>query len=281
VNGSLVYSRWLRPLYNELNDGFATFIPTRLNSGWNSLLLKFLHNPENPQAGHFAFRIQGHDGALLDGLRSSWRAAPDVAAASEGSVRWLRFTIPPVAGALVIPTLKYPWKAFIDGMPSDARSPLILPKGARSVVLSVTAQEILDRPFGLTPRLATIPLGSWMVPGLEHYSGTMIYEKNVQVPASLLAERLLLDCGEVGVCAEAWVNEKSAGMRAWSPYVFDVTDNLHPGDNLIRVRIANTHANARATGLAHGILRKIDCDGWMGPARLVPYVDREIHCART
>jgi hypothetical protein len=126
-----------------------------------------------------------------------------------------------------------------------------------------------------------MPLGSWMVPGLEHYSGTMIYEKDVQVPASLLAERVLLDCGEVGVCAEAWVNGKAAGMRAWSPYVFDVSEHLHPGENLIRVRIANTDANARATGLARGILQKVDCDGWIGPARLVPYVERDIHCART
>jgi hypothetical protein len=140
---------------------------------------------------------------------------------------------------------------------------------------------MLDRPFAFTARADTMPLGSWMIPGLEHYSGTMIYEKGVQVPASLLAERVLLDCGEVGVCAEAWVNGKPAGMGAWSPYVFDVTEHLHPGENLIRIRIANTDANARATGLARRILQKVDCDGWIGPARLVPCVDREIRCART
>jgi hypothetical protein len=280
INGSKVYSRWLRPLYNELGDGFATFIPIRLDPGWNSLLLKFLHNPENPQAGHFTFRIQGHDGALLEGLISYWRAAPDVEASSGGGVRWLRFAIPPLAGALRLPALKYPWRAYIDGAQSDARSPLILPKGARSVVLSVAAREILDHPFAFTPRAAAMPLGSWMIPGLEHYSGTMIYEKKVQVAAPLLAKRLLLDCGEVGVCAEAWVNGEAAGMRAWSPYVFDVTEHLHPGENLIRVRIANTEANARATGLSRGILQKIDCDGWIGPARLVPCVEREIRCAR-
>jgi hypothetical protein len=281
VNGSLVYSRWLRPLYHELTDGFATFIPTRLNSGWNSLLLKFLHNPENPQAGHFTFRIQGRHGALLEGLVSSWLAVPDVAEWSEKGSRWLRFAVPPLAGALRVPALKYPWKAFIDGNASDVQSPLNLPSGVRSVVLRVAAQEVLDRSFAFTPRANTLPLGSWMVPGLEHYSGTMIYEKGVQVPASLLVERVLLDCGEVGVCAEAWVNGKSAGMRAWSPYVFDVTGHLQPGENLIRVRIANTDANARATGLARGILQRIDCIGWIGPARLVPYVEREIRCVLT
>ena len=244
-------------------------------------MLNFLHNPEDPQAGHFTFRIQGHDGALIEGLVCSWRVAPDAANWSERGLRWLRFAVPPLAGALNLPDLKYPWKAFVDGRPSDARSPLLLPKGARSVVLCVTAQEILDRPFAFTPGACTMPLGSWMVPGLEHYSGTMIYERDVQVPASLLAERMFLDCGEVGVCAEAWVNGKPAGRRAWSPYVFDVTEHLRPGENLIRVRIANTDANARATGLAHGILQKLDRDGWIGPARLVPYVEREIRCVRT
>ncbi len=59
-----------------------------------------------------------------------------------------------------------------------------------------------------------LPLGTWKVPGLEHFSGTMVYEKTVDVPASLLAERVLLDCGVVGVCAEVWVNGKSDGEAA-------------------------------------------------------------------
>jgi hypothetical protein len=281
VNGSKVYSRWLRPLYNELNDGFATFIPVRLNAGWNSCLLKFLHNPQNPQAGHFTFRIQSPGGSLLEGLTSSWQAAPDAADWKEEGSRWLQFAVPSVAGSLRLPALKYPWDAFIDSKPADAQSPLFLRKGVRSVMLRVTAREILDRPFAFTPVAATMPLGSWMMPGLEHYSGTMMYEKSVSVPASLFAERVLLDCGDVGVCAEAWVNGKPAGMRAWSPYVFDVTEHLHAGENVIRIRIANTDANARATGLARGILQNLDRNGWIGPARLVPYVEREIRCVRT
>jgi hypothetical protein len=139
--------------------------------------------------------------------------------------------------------------------------------------------EVLDHPFGFSTASASMPLGTWKVPELEHFSGTMLYEKTVEVPASLLLESVVLDCGEVGVCAEAWVNGKAVGSRPWAPYVFDVTEYLHPGKNQFRVRVANTEANARAVGASLPILEKVDVDGWHGPARLVPVVEREITCS--
>jgi len=117
------------------------------------------------------------------------------------------------------------------------------------------------------------------VPGLEHFSGTMVYEKTVDVPASLLAERMLLDCGVVGVCAEVWVNDRGVGKRPWAPFVFDVTEQLHLGKNQIKVRVVNTEANARAVGTWLDHLANIPVDGWHGPARLVPFIEREITCS--
>jgi len=82
----------------------------------------------------------------------------------------------------------------------------------------------------------------------------------------------------VGVCAEAWVNGRAVGKRPWGPYVFDVTEQLHPGKNQLKVRVANTEGNTRAVGPWVGNLANIDIDGWHGPARLVPFVEREIVC---
>jgi hypothetical protein len=96
----------------------------------------------------------------------------------------------------------------------------------------------------------------------------------------LLAERLLLDCGQVGVAAEAWVNGTYVGARPWQPYVFDVTSPMRPGRNQIKVRVVNTEANARAVGLSVGNLNRIDLNGWLGPARLVPYLERQILCKK-
>jgi hypothetical protein len=144
--------------------------------------------------------------------------------------------------------------------------------------MRISADEILDRPFEFLTTPASLPLESWTVPGLEHFSGRMTYEKTVEVPAPLLVERVLLDCGQVGVAAEAWVNGESVGARPWEPFVFEVSRHLHPGRNRLRVRVANTEANARAVGTSSDILKNIDLNGWLGPVRLVPYLDRAISC---
>jgi Glycosyl hydrolases family 2, sugar binding domain len=168
--------------------------------------------------------------------------------------------------------------AFVDGKRVPAASEIPLPRGARQVVLRVDAREVLDTPFELQTTPAPWPLGTWNIPALEHFSGAITYEKEVEVPAALLEERVLLDCGQVGVAAEVWVNGAHAGVRPWQPFVLDVSEQLRPGRNHFKVRVVNTEGNARAVGNSIGNLKNIDLNGWMGPARLVPYWEREIHC---
>lgn len=280
LNGVRVYSRFLRPLYNQMTDGFADRVPIRLKAGWNSVLLKFLHNPADEKAADFTCRIEGREGAPLMGLIASSRVLESPLPATAPGYRWLRFPAPALAGALRVPPLQFPWLAFVDAKSVPAASEIPLPKGARVVTLRVAANEPLQIPFSFSPVAASLPLGTWNVPGMEYYSGRITYEKDVDVPASLLSERVLLDCGEVGVVAEAWVNGQAVGSRPWAPYVFDVSSQLHAGSNHIKVRIANTAANASAVGIYHDTLKNIDCNGWYGPARLTPYVDREVRCTR-
>ena len=278
MNGAPVYSRWLRQLYFELADGFAFRIPVTLRAGWNSLLLKFLHSPENGRAGQFTCRVEERKGGAVPGLVSAVRRpAGDPKAGAHGP-RWLRIPVPPVAGALRLPVFRNPWAVWIDGSATAPVSEIPLPKGARAITVRVRGGEILDRPFEFLTTPASLPLGTWTVPGLEHFSGRMTYEKPVHVPASLLAERVLLDCGQVGVAAEAWVNGEMAGSRPWEPFVFEATRHLRAGPNLLKLRVANTAANARAVGTSADILKNIDANGWLGPAQLVPYFERAIVC---
>ncbi len=278
LNGAKVYSRWLRPLYFQFTDGFAARIPIHLQSGWNSLLLKFLHNPDDPEPGSFTCRIDRSDGSSIPGLIASSRVSNT--ADDRTGYRWLRFQVPVVASALRIPAMRSPWIAFVDDARVASSSEIPLPNGAKSVTLRVAASEPLESPFAFSTRTSSLPLGSWKVPGMEYFSGRVIYERTVSVPSSLLSEDVLLDCGEVGVVAEAWINGNSVGSRPWPPYVFDVTRHLRPGTNHIKLRIANAAANARAAGIYHQILEYIDRDGWVGPCRLVPYVNRNIRCQR-
>ncbi len=281
VNRRQVYSRWLRPLYNELTDGFAFRIPVKLEAGWNSLLLKFLHDSNNGRAGQFTCRLEDSRGSLIPGLISSLREVPHERTQTSQGFRWLRFPVPPLARALRVPVLKGPWLAFVDGNAAPPDREIAISRGSRTVTLRVEASETLAQSFEFAATPAGMPLGPWNIPGLEHFSGSMTYEKTVDVPAELLTERLLLDCGQVGVAAEAWVNGTYVGARPWQPYVFDVTAPMRPGRNQIKIRVVNTEGNARAVGLSIGNLNAIELNGWVGPARLVPYIERQILCKKT
>jgi hypothetical protein len=279
LNQERVYSRWVRPLYYDPIDGFATRILLTLKRGWNSILIKFLHNsPDDGKAPQFTCRIEQANGGAIEGLVSNSRIADDPETPPQG-YRWLSFAIPRVASALHIPPLRDAYLVFVGDKQVPAGAEIKFPSGTRNVTLRVSAREVLDRPFAFSTAPAVVPLGTWKVPGLEHFTGTMVYEKAVDVPASLLAERVLLDCGVVGVCAEAWVNGKPVGKRPWGPYVFEVTEQLHPGKNQLKVRVANTEGNVRAVGIWRYHLQNIDVDGWHGPARLAPFVEREITCS--
>jgi hypothetical protein len=268
----------MRPLYFDPIDGFATRIPLTLKSGWNGILIKFLHNPENEKAPEFTCRIEQANGAAIEGLVSNSRIVDDPQAPPRG-YRWLSFAIPPVARALRVPPLQDAYLVFVGDKQVTATAEIPLPRGARRVTLRVSAREVLDHPFAFSTVPTKLSVGTWKVPGLEHFSGAMVYEKAVDMPASALAERMLLDCGVVGVCAEVWVNDKSVGKRPWAPFVFDVTEQLHPGKNQIKVRVVNSEANARAVGTWRSNLKRIDINGWHGPARLVPFVERETICS--
>ena len=66
---------------------------------------------------------------------------------------------------------------FVGDKQVPAAAEITLPRGARTVTLRVSAREVLDHPFAFSTSPAMLPLGTWKVPGLEHFSGTMVYEK--------------------------------------------------------------------------------------------------------
>lgn len=278
LNDKQVHSRWVRPSYYQLQDGFAFKIPVRLKAGWNSLLLKFLHNSERPKDPSFTCRLETPDHHPIQSLVASPRPTAGEGKGPSAGFRWLRLPVCALVRSVRIPSFERSWLAFVDGKRAPATQEIPLPRGARQVVLRVDAREVLHQPFELQTTPAPWPLGTWNIPSLEHFSGAITYEKTVEVPASLLKERVLLDCGQVGAAAEAWINGVHAGVRPWQPFVFDLTGHLQPGSNHLKVRVTNTEGNARAVGESISNLKNIDLNGWLGPVRLVPYWEREIGC---
>jgi hypothetical protein len=104
------------------------------------------------------------------------------------------------------------------------------------------------------PEKAIFPeLQSWSasdVEGIKYFSGTARYEKQflyAMHPNDHPEASTYLDLGDLSHVAEVWLNEEPLGIAWAKPYRFDVTDQLKPGINTLKVEVANTWSN-RITG---------------------------------
>ena len=123
-------------------------------------------------------------------------------------------------------------------------------------------------------------LGSWTETGLTHYTGNAAYERDFELAPQLRGNQILLDCGQVGVAAEVFLNGQKAGTRLWTPFSIDVTTFLKPGKNHLRIVVTNaSDAAMRAApdlksyqeiGRPVPYLDSIDINGLIGPVQLVP-----------
>jgi alpha-L-rhamnosidase len=119
------------------------------------------------------------------------------------------------------------------------------------------------------PPVAMDRLRSWTDdPATLHFSGVAVYEKTIEVPAALLRPglRVRLDFGRarpdgagqppsgprfralldapVREAAVVSVDGKRAGSVWCPPYELDLTGLLHPGENRLRIDVANLALNA-------------------------------------
>ncbi|HZY74150.1 MAG TPA: glycosyl hydrolase [Edaphobacter sp.] len=82
-------------------------------------------------------------------------------------------------------------------------------------------------------------------PGIRYFSGHGTYTGHINIPASSYkpGDRLWIDLGTVDNLAEVTVNGRSLGIAWKSPYRVDATGVLHPGDNLLQIRVVNLWVN--------------------------------------
>lgn len=77
--------------------------------------------------------------------------------------------------------------------------------------------------------------------------------------------------------AEVFLNGKSAGVRIWSPYVFDVTDHLRQGENRLEIDVFGTLGPyLDVTSPTHFVFTGQRTSGLMGPVKFV-----EVEMGRT
>lgn len=161
------------------------------------------------------------------------------------------------------------WLVFDPRQPARSGPPESRP--ADEVVMEVAGpwivscdariQPVLE--FSMTPPGAFAsgiekPLEDWKSWGLEKFSGLLDYEKTVRL--GRVDPMIMLDLGKVRHAAEVWINGRRCGERLWAPHVFSIGGALRPGDNKIRIRVAN---------LVNNSYGEIAESGLLGPVRLV------------
>lgn len=82
-------------------------------------------------------------------------------------------------------------------------------------------------------------------PDVRYFSGTANYRTTVRLDAALLAagRRVELKLGDVRDLVRVAVNGRNLGVSWHPPFVRDVTDALHPGENLVELAVTNTWCN--------------------------------------
>jgi len=106
--------------------------------------------------------------------------------------------------------------------------------------------------FGATresgrPVITSLPtslrLGDWTEQGFPHYSGSITYVADIDMPARK-EERLFLELpGWEGVLSKVRVNGKDAGLIAWPPWEVEITGCIAPGKNRLEIEIVASRRN--------------------------------------
>ena len=97
--------------------------------------------------------------------------------------------------------------------------------------------------YNITGKRISIKTGDWTKQGYPFFSGTGVYETEVNVPEKYLSGKLFLesDCGEDVL--EVIINDGKKIVTPWHPYRIDITDLVSAGRNKIVLKITNTLIN--------------------------------------
>ncbi len=212
---------------------------------------------------HFYMLVNEGDERIQTSVGFSQKTRPEIWDAETGSMRNAEEAVI-FDGQVNLPLDLWPRQSMIVVFdPSSA------PPGQTTVPGRSTRTEIAIPFVGWRLQLGdaaekTTRLGSWTdLPEARSFSGTGWYRRSIQAPDGNLSKgaRVFLECGSILGFGQVRINGKSAGVRLWAPYRFDVTDLIKPGKNLIEVGVTNTRANKL-------LPQKFDA-GLGGPVRLV------------
>ncbi len=131
------------------------------------------------------------------------------------------------------------------------RHPLTMDKQPAKLLWNITAgdKEFKDSAlFNITGK-----------EGMPRFSGTILYETQLQIPADATA----LDLGIVGETAAVTLNGIPCGSRIAPPYTFDISKAKVPGENRLQIRVVNNPAYGQRDPLS--MFMQLPPSGLLGP----------------
>jgi hypothetical protein len=244
----------------------------KLSVGNNPVLLKY----NNVGRAVLVFT----DGQVVAGwkqsvpLATNWYLNPSVLPYNcnphaNGQFGWYRFDAPPGAQIMFIPAMSKP-EVWVSGKkvsctvgklqagrladPKLTVWKIDFPKGyLESTAVAVRLEQTagvyggaaIPEPVVFECGKGTIQLGDLSEnKSLQTYSGGMWYRKTITINAKQIkSKHTVLDLGKVVASAEVFVNGKSVGSKATSPWKFNLTGKLMAGENRIEILVYNTLGN--------------------------------------
>ncbi len=80
--------------------------------------------------------------------------------------------------------------------------------------------------------------------GVRHFSGQATYQTTFSFDAKLAPDaKVMLDLGQVFVCARVKLNGKDLGVLWWAPFKLEITAAVKPGVNTLEITVANLWPN--------------------------------------
>ncbi|MDQ8179069.1 glycosyl hydrolase [Pelagicoccus sp. SDUM812005] len=122
------------------------------------------------------------------------------------------------------------------------------PASAASLLLDQPWTVSFDPKWGGPGKVVMQELQDWTesaLPGIRHYSGTAVYETEVELPSDWRSsgETIVLDLGHVSIAADVTINGHSYETLWKPPFALDATQSLKPGRNRIKIEVTNVWTN--------------------------------------
>jgi hypothetical protein len=113
-------------------------------------------------------------------------------------------------------------------------------------LLRLTGMFALDqqnKDYVITEPRNRLKTGDWTKQGYPYYSGTGIYQTEIEIGEEYTKGRLILKtiCGEDVLSVR--INDNKECVMPWHPYDLDITDMVRRGKNKIIIKVTNTLIN--------------------------------------